>query len=146
MEDIAIAKELRRLCGISVKQWNDGYVRALIPNDKATLGATREGILSICVFIEDPLIQNQLRKLRKRNKYFNIYDAGNLLSRLHTGMTSIANVLDPPVGIEADTVAEGLTGPESSREEVVGISTQGKSSNLSNSGFGGGSIERLEAA
>ena len=41
--------------------------------------------------------------------------------------------------VHMDIVDEGLTGPENSREEVVGTSTKGKSANLSNSGFSGGS-------
>lgn len=37
-------------------------------------------------------------------------------------------------------------GPEQCREEVTGMSTNGQNKNMSNSGFGGGTIARLEAA
>ncbi len=36
--------------------------------------------------------------------------------------------------------------PEQQREEVTGLSTNGKSANFSNSGFGGGTMMRLAAA
>lgn len=37
-------------------------------------------------------------------------------------------------------------GPEQCREEVTGMSTNGQNKNMSNSGFGGGTIARLAAA
>jgi len=37
-------------------------------------------------------------------------------------------------------------GPEQCREEVTGLSTSGKNKNMSNSGFGGGTMVRLAAA
>ena len=50
------------------------------------------------------------------------------------------------LGVESLTADEGLTGPESSREEVAGISTNGQNSNFSNTGLGGGSPERVAPA
>lgn len=38
------------------------------------------------------------------------------------------------------------SGPEQCREEVTGLSTKGKNKNMSNSGFGGGTMARLAAA
>ena len=64
------------------------------------------------------------------------------LDAVRIAIRTVADILNPPrdiqPGVGADTLAEHETGPENSREEVVGTSTRGKSSNLSNSGYGGG--------
>lgn len=74
-------------------------------------------------------------------------DTGSTLLVLKRNILLLADVLDPVGSIQPemrDDAAE--TGPEQSREEVVGISTRGKSANLGNMGFSGGSIMRLATA
>lgn len=60
------------------------------------------------------------------------------LAATRIGIQALLDVLEPSVGIESLTIDEGETGPENSREEVVGTSTRRKSSNTGNSGFSGG--------
>lgn len=65
-------------------------------------------------------------------------DDGATLAAVRVGIQTILDVLESPIGVESLTVDEKETGPENSREEVVGTSTRGKSSNTGNSGFSGG--------
>lgn len=65
------------------------------------------------------------------------------LIKLHNDVLSVIEWLEPLPGKESDTFADKRTGPENSREEVVGTSTRGKSRNLGNSGFSGGSTGAL---
>ena len=73
------------------------------------------------------------------------------LASIRNSLYVLIEVLDPQLnikpGVGLDTLDEKETGPENSREEVVGTSTRGTSSNFSNSGFGGGRplIENLGA-
>lgn len=66
------------------------------------------------------------------------------VARMRTALEDLADILDPPrdiaPGIGADTLGEEETGPENSREEVVGTATRGKSANAGNSGYSGGPI------
>ena len=79
----------------------------------------------------------RLLKIRvdKGNAY---QDDGATLAAVRVGIQCILDVLEVPIGIESLTADAKETGPENSREEVVGTSTRGKSANLGNSGFGGG--------
>ncbi len=59
-------------------------------------------------------------------------------------LRELADQIDPDLRNTTEEVA--WTGPVQTREEVVGTSTKGKNKNFSNSGFGGGQPEQLEAA
>ncbi len=58
----------------------------------------------------------------------------------------VKDICEAAIGVESGTADEKLTGPESSREEVAGISTRGSNTHFSNSGMGGGSPERVAPA
>jgi hypothetical protein len=72
--------------------------------------------------------------------------AGKTLLQGHDDWLRVKDICEAILGVESETADAKETGPESSREEVAGISTRGKSSNFSNTGFSGGSPERLAAA
>ncbi len=65
-------------------------------------------------------------------------DDGATLAAVRVGIKTLLDVLELGPGIPADTFAARETGPENSREEVVGTSTRGKNANTGNSGFSGG--------
>ena len=103
--------------------------------------------------MKDKVIAAVLRRITRTrvnesdsSDYAGLEDSGATLAAQRAAIRALIDILDPGPSIEADTEAEGLTGPENSREEVVGTSTEGKSSNFSNSGFGGGSAGRRLAA
>lgn len=68
-------------------------------------------------------------------------DDGATLAATRAAINALVDVLDTIEGVPAETLEERLTGPENSREEVVGTSTSGVSKNSGNSGFSGGSPE-----
>jgi len=64
------------------------------------------------------------------------------LASIRHSLYVLIEVLDPQLdikpGVGLDTLGEKETGPENSREEVVGTSTRGTSSSFCDSGYGGG--------
>ena len=93
--------------------------------------------------MDNKTIANTLRKILKirideGGSMRGVRDEGATLAATRAAIQTLLEVLDPPIGVESETLDARETGPENSREEVVGTSTRGKSSNLSSVGFSGG--------
>lgn len=86
-----------------------------------------------------PALRRLLKiKVTRTGDDYYLQDDAATLAAVSVGIQSILDVLEPPIGIESLTADDKETGPENTREEVVGTSTRGKSRNLGNLGFSGG--------